>query len=101
MNRWIVPVAGGGVVAVLLGVGVLAAVRSGPSPAIAQAPTTVAPTTAAAGVTRTVTVDGVGVVSGVPDTLTVNLGVTVLETSAADALASANAKANALIDTLT
>jgi uncharacterized protein len=101
MKRWIVPVAGGGVVAVLLGVGVLAAVRSGPSPATAQAPTVAPPTaSASAGVTRTVAVDGVGVVSGIPDTLTVNLGVSVLESSAAEALASANTKAKALIDTL-
>ena len=86
MNRWIVPVAGGGVVVALLVVGVLAAVDDGPGQATAQAPTTVAPTTVSAtpAVTRTVTVDGVGVVSGIPDTVTLSLGVNVDRTSAAD-----------------
>ena len=68
MKRWIVPVAGGGVAAALLAVGVLAAVHDGPRAATAQVPTTVPGTTVSAtpGVTRTVTVDGVGVVSGRP-----------------------------------
>jgi uncharacterized protein YggE len=103
MKRWIVPVAGGGVVAALLGVGMLAAVHDGPRPATAQTPTTVAPTTASAtgGVTRTVSVEGVGAVSCIPDTVTVNLGVSVEGRSAAEALESANTKAKALISTLT
>jgi len=103
MKRWIVLVAGGGVVAALLVVGVLAAVTDGPKQATAQVPTTVAPSMVSAppGVTRTVAVDGVGVVSGVPDTVTLSLGVSVEGDSAAAALASANSKANALIDTLT
>ena len=102
MKRWILPVAGGGVVAALLGVGVLAAVHDGPNAAVAQAPTTTAPSPAAssAAVPRTVTVDGVGVVSGVPDTVTLSLGVTVDRSSAADALDAANTKANKLIDVL-
>jgi uncharacterized protein YggE len=99
MKPWIVPVAGGGVVAVLLGVGVLAAVRSGPAPATAQAPTTTPGATT--GPVRTVTVDGVGVVTGVPDTVTINLGVSVEKSSAAEALQEVNTKANALIGTLT
>jgi uncharacterized protein YggE len=100
-------VAGGGAVAALLAVGVLAAVHDGPTAATAQAPSTLAPTTVprstsgTPGVTRTVTVDGVGVVTGVPDTVTLRLGVSVERPSAADALQAANTKANALIDTLT
>jgi hypothetical protein len=104
MKRWIVPVAGGGVAAALLAVGVLAAVHDGPRAATAQVPTTVPPgSTASAtpGGPRTVTVDGVGVVTGIPDTVTVNLGVSVDRGSAADALQAASSKANALIATLT
>jgi uncharacterized protein YggE len=101
MKRWIVPAAGGGVVAALLAVGVLAAVSDGPHQATAQAPSTIAPTAPASGAARTVSVDGVGVVSGIPDTVTVNLGVSVEGNSAAEALESANSKANALISTLT
>jgi uncharacterized protein YggE len=102
MKPWILPVAGGGVVAALLGVGVLAAVRSGPSPAVAQAPTTVPGVAVPSpGAMRTVTVDGVGIVSGIPDTVSLSLGVSVEGSSAADALQKANTKANALIDTLT
>jgi uncharacterized protein YggE len=99
MKRWIVPVAGGGVVVVLLGVGVLAAARSGPAPATAQVPTTTPGATT--GPVRTVTVDGVGVVTGVPDTVTINLGVSVEQSSAAEALQEVNTKATALIGTLT
>jgi uncharacterized protein YggE len=101
MNRWIVPAAGGAVVAALLAVGVLAAVNDGPKQATAQAPTTIAPAPSASGAPRTVSVEGVGVVSGIPDTVTVNLGVSVDGNSAAEALESANNKANALISTLT
>ncbi len=53
------------------------------------------------GATRTVTVDGVGLVSGTPDTVTVSLGVAVQEPTASAALQSSSAKAQALIDTLT
>ena len=103
MKRWIVPIAGGGVVGTLLVVGVLAAVHDGPRAATAQVPTTVAPATGSGtgGVTRTVSVDGVGAVSGIPDTVTVNLGVSVEARSATDALESANTKATALVGTLT
>jgi uncharacterized protein YggE len=103
MKRWIVPVAGGGVAAALLAVGVLAAVHDGPTTATAQVPTTVPGSTVSAtpGAPRTVTVDGVGVVTGIPDTVTVNLGVSVDRGSAADALQAVNSKANALIETLT
>ena len=41
MNRWIVPVAGGGVVVALLARGCAGGDVSGPSPAVAQTPTTV------------------------------------------------------------
>ena len=107
MKRWIVPVAGGGVVAALLAAGVLAAVHDGPQTATAQSPTTAAPT-AAPGTTasaavgpRTVTVEGVGVVTGIPDTVTISLGVSIQGSSAAGTLQEANTKANALVDTLT
>jgi uncharacterized protein len=101
MNRWIVPVAGGGVVVALLGVGVLAATRSGPTPAVAQTPTTVVAPGAASVASRTITVDGVGVVSGIPDTASLSLGVNVQGPSAADVMQRVNTKAGALIDTLT
>jgi uncharacterized protein YggE len=103
MKRSLVPLAGGGLVVALLVVGVLAAVHDGPRSATAQAPTTVAPSTASAtgGVPRTVSVQGVGAVSGIPDTVTVNLGVSVEGRSAAEALEAANTKAQALIGTLT
>jgi uncharacterized protein YggE len=102
MKRWILPAAGAGVVATLLAVGVLAAVHDGPNNATAQTPTTVAPGVAVTpGVARTVTVDGVGVVSGTPDTVTLNLGVSVEASSASRALESASTKAQSLIDTLT
>jgi uncharacterized protein YggE len=107
MNRWILPAAGGGLVAALLAVGVLAAVDNGPKEANAQSPTTLAPTTvapgvtAAPGVTRTVSVDGVGVVSGTPDTVTLSLGVAVQEATASEALQQSSSKAQSLIETLT
>jgi len=101
MNRWIVPVAGGGVVVALLGVGVLAATRGGPSPAVAQTPTTVGAPGPVSVASRTITVDGVGVVSGIPDTASLILGVNVQGSSAADAMERLNTKAGALIDTLT
>jgi uncharacterized protein YggE len=46
-------------------------------------------------------VQGVGTVSGTPDTVTLNLGVQVQGASATAALATASSKAQALIDTLT
>ena len=103
MTRWILPAAGGGVVVALLAVGMLAAVNDGPKRATAQSPTTtVAPGGAATpGVARTVAVDGVGVVSGTPDTVTVSLGVSVQAATASEALRSSSEKAQALIDTLT
>jgi len=100
MNRSVILAAtGGAMAATLIAVGVLAAVDDGPTPAVAQSPTT---TTATAGaVTRTVTVDGVGLVSGTPDTATLNLGVQVHASTAARALEEASAKSQALVDTLT
>jgi uncharacterized protein len=100
MNRSIALAAGGGaIVAALIAVGVLAAVDDGPAPAVAQNP----PTSAAAptGVARTITVDGVGVVSGTPDTVSLNLGVQVEASTAADALDAASRKSKAVVDTLT
>jgi uncharacterized protein YggE len=99
MKGWMLA-AGGGVVAALLAVGVLASVQDGPKPATAQNPPTTT-TGAASGPSRTVTVDGVGVVSGTPDTVTLSLGVQVEATSATEALDEASRKAAALIDTLT
>ena len=100
MNRSIALAAGGGViVAALIAVGVLAAVDDSPAPAVAQNP----PTSAAAppGVARTITVDGVGVVSGTPDTVSLNLGVQVEAPTAAQALDAASRKSQAVVDTLT
>ena len=100
MNRSIVLAAGGGAIAAaLIAVGVLAAVDDGPTPAVAQNP----PTTAAApaGTARTITVDGVGVVSGTPDTVSLNLGVQVEAPTAAEALDAASRKSQAVMDTLT
>jgi uncharacterized protein len=101
MNRSIALAAGGGVVvAALIAVGVLAAVDDGPAPAVAQnPPTSAAP--AAGGVARTITVDGVGVVSGTPDTVSLNLGVQVEAPTAAEALDAASRKSQAVMDTLT
>jgi uncharacterized protein YggE len=99
MNRSIILAAtGGAVAAALIAVGVLAAVDDGPKSATAQTP----PTTGSAGaVARTITVDGVGVVSGTPDTATVNLGVQVQAPTAAEALETASTKSQALVSTLT
>jgi len=100
MNRSIALAAGGGaVVAALIAVGVLAAVDDGPAPAVAQNP----PTSAAAptAVARTITVAGVGVVSGTPDTVSLNLGVQVEASTAADALDAAGRKSQAVVGTLT
>ena len=103
MKPWILPAAGATVVAGLLTLGIAAAVHDGPRNAGAQDPgttvpgTTVAPTSSGP---RTVTVDGLGTVSGTPDTATVWLGVQVEGVSAADALGTANAKAQKLVDTL-
>jgi uncharacterized protein YggE len=99
MNRSIIlAVTGGAVAAALVAVGVLASVDDGPKPATAQnPPVTAAPT----GVARTITVDGVGVVSGTPDTASLNLGVQVQAPTATEALDQASAKAQTLIDTLT
>ncbi|HEY1281850.1 MAG TPA: SIMPL domain-containing protein, partial [Acidimicrobiales bacterium] len=100
MNRSIALAAGGGaVVAALIAVGVLAAVDDGPAPAVAQNPPT--STAAPAGVARTITVDGVGVVSGTPDTVSLNLGVQVEAPTAAEALDDASRKSQAVVDTLT
>jgi uncharacterized protein YggE len=100
MNRSIALAAGGGViVASLIAVGVLAAVDDGPPSAVAQNPTTT--TASSEGVTRTITVDGVGVVSGTPDTVTLSLGVQVEAPTAAEALDAASRKSQAVMDTLT
>jgi uncharacterized protein len=99
MNRALLLAAGGGAVAAaLIAVGVLAAVDDGPAPAVAQNPTT---TAVPGAVTRTITVDGVGAVSGAPDTATLNLGVQVQAPTAAEALDTASSKSQALVDTLT
>jgi uncharacterized protein YggE len=99
MNRAFLLAAGGGAVAAaLLAVGVLAAVDDGPAPAVAQNQTTTAVPGAA---TRTITVDGVGAVSGTPDTASLNLGVQVQAPTAAEALDTASSKSQALVDTLT
>ena len=100
MNRSIALAAGGGaVVAALIAVGVLAAVDDGPAPAVAQNPPT--STAAPTAVARTITVDGVGVVSGTPDTVSLNLGVQVEASTAADALDAAGRKSQAVVGTLT
>ncbi len=99
MNRSIIlATTGGAVAAALIAVGVLAAVDNGPKPATAQNPPT---STAPATVARTITVDGVGLVSGTPDTATLNLGVQVQAPNATEALDQASTKAQTLIDTLT
>jgi uncharacterized protein len=99
MNRALLLAAGGGAVAAaLIAVGVLAAVDDGPAPAVAQNPTT---TEVPGAATRTITVDGVGAVSGTPDTATLNLGVQVQAPTAAEALDTASSKSQALVDTLT
>src|SRR3954452_5090819 len=96
MKGWIVAVVGGGVAAGVLAAGVLAAVHDGPQAATAQNPPP-----AASGLGRTVTVDGVGVVSGPPDTVTLSLGVKIEAPSASEALDTASQKAQRLVDTLT
>jgi uncharacterized protein YggE len=98
MNRALVlATSGAAVAAALIAVGVLAVVDDAPAPAVAQNPTN----TTAGAPTRTITVDGVGHVSGPPDTGTLNLGVQVQAPTAAEALRSATTKAQALVDTLT
>jgi uncharacterized protein YggE len=101
MNRTIVLAAGGGALAAaLIAVGVLAAVDDGTKSAVAQNPTTTV-ATGSPGVARTITVDGIGRVSGTPDTASLTLGVQVQAPTAAEALNTASAKAQTLIDTLT
>jgi uncharacterized protein YggE len=85
---------GGAAVAALIGFGLATMSSSSGGPAVAQTP---APTTT---LTRTVTVAGVGAVSAVPDTATVNLGVQIDATTATDALDTASTKAQRIIDTL-
>jgi uncharacterized protein len=100
MNRSIVLAAGGGAIAAaLIAVGVLAAVDDAPTAAVAQSSTTT--TATSAGVARTITVDSVGVVSGTPDTVSLNLGVQVEAPTAAEALDAASRKSQAVMDTLT
>jgi uncharacterized protein YggE len=102
MNRaWLV-VGGVGVALAVVAVGALAVVREGPAPATAQStdPNPNPAATPPAGA-RTISVDGVGTVSGTPDTVTLNLGVQVQGPTATEALATASTKAQALIDTLT
>ena len=100
MNRsLILAAAGGAVAAALIAVGVLTTVDDGPTPAVAQNPTST--TTAPGSGARTITVDGVGVVSGTPDTVSLSLGVQVEAPTAAAALDSASRKSQALMDTLT
>ena len=95
------PGAGGGVVVALLGRGRAGRRRAAAAtPAAAQTPDHGAARRASARPARTITVDGVGVVSGIPDTATLSLGVSVQGPSAADAWQSANTKASASIDIL-
>ena len=99
---------GGGVLVGALAVGTLAFVDHDAKVSTASAqstpdPTTSDPTTdptAATNDRRTITVDAVGTVSGVPDVVTINLGVRVTADSARAALSGANDKATALIATL-
>ncbi|HKA04025.1 MAG TPA: SIMPL domain-containing protein [Acidimicrobiales bacterium] len=99
MNRSIIlAITGGAVAATLITVGVIASVDDGAKPATAQnPPVSTSPTSTA----RSITVDGVGVVSGTPDTASVSLGVQVHAPTATEALDQASAKAQTLIDTLT
>jgi uncharacterized protein len=102
MNRaWLV-VGGVGVALVAVAVGALAVGHEGPAPATAQSTNpNPDPTAAPPAGARTISVDGVGTVSGTPDTVTLNLGVQVQGPTATEALATASTKAQALIDTLT
>jgi uncharacterized protein YggE len=75
--------------------------HEGPAPATAQSSSPGPTDPSSSGLGRTISVQGVGTVSGTPDTVTLNLGVQVQGASATEALASASSKAQALIDTLT
>jgi uncharacterized protein YggE len=104
MRRWYVPAAlAGGVTVGALVMGIVALAdddhRSQPAQADRRA-TTVAPGTEQAGAMRTITVSGVGSVSGTPDVLTLSIGVRTRADSAGAALDEASAKAEALIATL-
>jgi uncharacterized protein YggE len=99
MNRRILLVAAGGAaVVVLLAVWALDGRDDGPPAAQAQSPTTIP---AASAGNHTITVDGVGSVSGVPDTATVSLGVQIKAPTATEALETAGAKAQSVVDVLT
>lgn len=104
MRRWYVPAAlAGGVTVGALVMGIVALAdddhRSQPARADLRA-TTVAPGGGQAGAMRTITVNGVGSVSGTPDVLTLSIGVRTRAQSAGEALDEASAKAEALIATL-
>lgn len=77
-----------------------AAGQPGAQPAAAQNVGAATPTPPYAG-QRTISVTGVGTVTGTPDTLTVQLGVQTRAATASAALAENNTKANALIAALT
>jgi uncharacterized protein YggE len=99
MKRGFLIVTGVGLAVAFVAVGAVVVVRHGPAPATAQSPSPTVPPSGAAA--RTIAVQGVGIVSGTPDTVTLNMGVQVQATSASAALSSASAKAQSLIDTLT
>jgi uncharacterized protein YggE len=94
VQRWIIPAAVLGGVA--LGVTGIAFVNNGGGsrPAVAQATPVSTP------LTKTISVDASGSVKGKPDTANVNLGVQADKASAEEALNEASAKARSLIDLL-
>ncbi len=99
MDRRIVLGAVGGAVAVVLLAAWALADRGGGSPSAQAQTTTTVPAVSTPG--RTITVQGVASVSGVPDTATVSLGVQIQAPTATEALETISGKVQTIIDVLT
>ncbi|HEX9258673.1 MAG TPA: SIMPL domain-containing protein [Acidimicrobiales bacterium] len=94
-STWMVAAAlGGGAVLGVTALGVINGTRAPVAPATAQATPEVQPSP------RQITVGGIGTVSGIPDTLTINLGVHTRADKAVDALRDASNRTTALIGVL-
>jgi uncharacterized protein len=100
-RRIVLGAAGGAVAVVLLASWALAGKGGGSGRAQAQSTTTVPAVSAVSAAGRTITVQGVASVSGVPDTATVSLGVQVHAPTATEAWETTSGKVQTIIDVLT
>jgi len=96
-TTWMVAAAiGGGIVMGAAAIGVISGAREPAQPATAQSPSDGTPVAPA----RTISVGGVGTVTGRPDTLTITMGVQSRAAKAVDALRDASNRTEALIGVL-